>query len=35
VTSYESPLSEEEDRILERIRNTGKKLFVSSTSRTP
>ena len=28
VTSYESPLSEEEDRILERIRNTGKKLFV-------
>lgn len=28
VTSYESPLSEEEDRILSRIRNTGKKLFV-------
>ena len=28
VTSYESPLSEEEDRILGRIRNTGKKLFV-------
>lgn len=28
VTSYESPLSEEEDRILHRIRNTGKKLFV-------
>ncbi len=28
VTSYESPLSEEEDRILERIGNTGKKLFV-------
>lgn len=28
VTSYESPLSDEEDRILERIRNTGKKLFV-------
>lgn len=28
VTSYESPLSEEEDRMLRRIRNTGKKLFV-------
>jgi small GTP-binding protein len=28
VTSYESPLSDEEDRILHRIRNTGKKLFV-------
>jgi GTP-binding protein EngB required for normal cell division len=28
VTSYESPLSEEEDRILQRIRNTNKKLFV-------
>jgi len=28
VTSYESALSEEEDRILERIRKTGKKLFV-------
>ena len=28
VTSYESPLSEEEDRILHRIRNTSKKLFV-------
>jgi len=28
VTSYESPLSEEEDRILHRIRNTNKKLFV-------
>lgn len=28
VTSYESPLSEEEDRILDRIRNTNKKLFV-------
>lgn len=28
VTSYESPLSDEEDRILERIRNTDKKLFV-------
>jgi GTPase Era involved in 16S rRNA processing len=29
VTSYESPLSEEEDRILHRIRNTNKKLFVA------
>ena len=28
VTSYESPLSEEEDRILHRIRNANKKLFV-------
>jgi GTP-binding protein EngB required for normal cell division len=28
VTSYESPLSEEEDRILHRICNTNKKLFV-------
>ena len=28
VTSYESPLSEEEDRILHRIRNADKKLFV-------
>lgn len=28
VTSYESPFSEEEDRILHRIRNTNKKLFV-------
>ncbi len=28
VTSYESPLSEEEDRILRRIRQTNKKLFV-------
>jgi GTP-binding protein EngB required for normal cell division len=28
VTSYESPLSEEEDRILQRIRFTNKKLFV-------
>lgn len=28
VTSYESPLSEEEDRILARIRNSDKKLFV-------
>ncbi|HTW46033.1 MAG TPA: dynamin family protein [Acidobacteriaceae bacterium] len=28
VTSYESPLSEEEDRILQRIRNTRKKLYV-------
>lgn len=28
VTSYESPLSEEEDRILQRIRNTNKRLFV-------
>ena len=28
VTSYESPLSEEEDRILQRIRVAGKKLFV-------
>lgn len=28
VTSYESPLSEEEDRILHRICNTGKKLFI-------
>jgi hypothetical protein len=28
VTSYESPLSEEEDRILNRIRITNKKLFV-------
>lgn len=28
VTSYESPLSEEEDRILRRIRNTDKKLYV-------
>jgi ribosome biogenesis GTPase A len=28
VTSYESPLSEEEVRILERIRNTEKKLFI-------
>jgi small GTP-binding protein len=28
VTSYESPLSEEEDRILHRIRLTNKKLFV-------
>jgi len=28
VTSYESPLSEEEDRILERIRFTSKRLFV-------
>jgi len=28
VTSYESPLSEEEDRILHRIRNTDKKLYV-------
>lgn len=28
VTSYESPLSEEEDRILHRIRNVNKKLFV-------
>ncbi len=29
VTSYESPLSEEEDRILHRIRNTNKKLYVA------
>jgi GTP-binding protein EngB required for normal cell division len=28
VTSYDSPLSEEEGRILERIRNTDKKVFV-------
>lgn len=28
VTSFESPLSEEEGRILERIRNTDRKLFV-------
>jgi small GTP-binding protein len=28
VTSYESPLSEEEDRILQRIRNTNKKLYI-------
>ncbi len=28
VTSFDSPLSEEEGRILERIRNTDKKLFV-------
>jgi small GTP-binding protein len=28
VTSYESPLSEEEDRILHRIRNMNKKLYV-------
>lgn len=28
VTSYESPLSEEEERILHRIHNTNKKLFV-------
>lgn len=28
VTSFESPLSEEEGRILERVRNTDKKLFV-------
>lgn len=28
VTSYESPLSEEEDRILQRIRNMRKKLYV-------
>jgi GTPase Era involved in 16S rRNA processing len=28
VTSYESPMSEEEDRILQRIRNTNKKLYV-------
>ena len=28
VTSYESPLSEEEDRILQRIRSTEKRLFV-------
>jgi len=28
VTSYESPLSEEEDRILARIRNSDKRLFV-------
>ena len=28
VTSYESPLSEEEDRILHRIRNANKKLYV-------
>lgn len=28
VTSYESPLSEEEDRILNRIRSTNKKIFV-------
>lgn len=28
VTSYESPLSEEEDRILHRIRNADKKLYV-------
>ena len=28
VTSYESPLSEEEDRILHRIRLTNKRLFV-------
>jgi small GTP-binding protein len=28
VTSYESPLSEEEDRILHRIHNANKKLFV-------
>lgn len=28
VTSYESPLSEEEGRILDRIRNSGKELFV-------
>jgi GTPase Era involved in 16S rRNA processing len=27
VTSYESPLSEEEDRILRRIRNTNRRLF--------
>ncbi len=29
VTSYESPLSEEEDRILHRIHNTNKRLFVA------
>ena len=29
VTSYESPLSVEEDRILQRIRNTNKKLYVA------
>ncbi len=29
VTSYESPISEEEHRILERIRNTAKPLFVA------
>jgi GTP-binding protein EngB required for normal cell division len=29
VTSYESPLSEEEDRILHRIRLTNKKLFIA------
>lgn len=28
VTSYESPLSEEEDRILHRIRNANKKLYI-------
>lgn len=33
VTSYESPISEEEHRILERIRNTGKPLFVVLNKR--
>ena len=33
VTSYESPLSEEEDRILHRIRLTNKKLFVVVNKR--
>lgn len=33
VTSYESPISEEENRILERIRNAGKPLFVALNKR--
>ncbi|MGB6132788.1 MAG: dynamin family protein [Acidobacteriaceae bacterium] len=33
VTSYESPISEEEHRILERIRNSGKPLFVALNKR--
>jgi GTP-binding protein EngB required for normal cell division len=33
VTSYESPVSEEEHRILERIRNSGKPLFVALNKR--
>lgn len=33
VTSYESPISEEEHRILERIRNSGKPLFAALNKR--
>jgi GTP-binding protein EngB required for normal cell division len=33
VTSYESPISEEEHRILQRIRNSGKPLFVTLNKR--